>query len=36
MRKKSVLIGLGAFALLGLTLTSCGKTENFTVKFYDG
>ncbi len=36
MKKKRILIGLGAFALAGLALTSCGGEKSFTVTFYDG
>ncbi len=38
MNKKRILMGLGAFAFLGLTtvLTSCGGEKTYTVKFLDG
>lgn len=36
MKKKRILMGLGAFAFLGLTLASCNGDKNFTVKFYNG
>ncbi len=38
MKKKRILLGLGTFAVLGLTtvLASCGGEKTYTVKFYNG
>lgn len=36
MKKKKILLGLGAFALLGFTLSSCNNAKVYEVTFYDG
>ena len=36
MKKKRILLGLGAFAFLGLALASCDNNKMYTVTFYNG
>lgn len=36
MKKRKILLGLGAFAFLGLALASCDNNKMYTVTFYNG